>query len=55
MRLIIKRNILECKAVVTISANPSVLSGSGATGIIHQAVRPQLKKTTKPLGPIKPR
>ena len=41
--------------VLVISANPSLLAGSGISGIIHRIAGPELEKEAKHLGPIKPR
>ena len=42
-----------CSDIVVISANPSLLAGSGISGIIHKAAGPELEKAAKPLGPLK--
>ena len=40
--------------IVVISANPSLLAGSGISGIIHKAAGPQLKAAAKPFAPLTP-
>ena len=35
-------------------ANPSLLAGSGVSGIIHKAAGAELEKAAKLLGPLKP-
>ena len=40
--------------IVVISANPSLLAGSGISGIIHKAAGPQLEATAKPFAPLTP-
>ena len=48
-------SILEISTnIIVISANPSLLAGSGISGIIHKAAGPELEKAAKPLGPLKP-
>ena len=37
-----------------LSANPSLLAGSGISGILHKAAGKELEKAAKALGPIKP-
>ena len=39
--------------VLVISANPSLLAGSGISGIIHRIAGPELEKEVKHLGPLK--
>ena len=41
--------------VLVISANPSLLAGSGISGIIHKTAGPQLETTAKPFAPLTPR
>ena len=51
---ILKTSILNSTAdVLVISAHPSLLAGSGISGIIHKAAGPELEKYAKPLGPLK--
>jgi O-acetyl-ADP-ribose deacetylase (regulator of RNase III) len=53
MLLIVSRNILEVSSdVITMSANPSLLSGSDISGIIHKAAGPQLEAKAKPFAPL---
>ena len=52
---ILKTSILNSKAeVMVISAHPSLLEGSGISGIIHKAAGPELEEHAKLLGPLKP-
>lgn len=48
-------SILECGAdIIVMSANPSLLAGSGLSGAIHKAAGPELEATCKEVGPINP-
>ena len=40
--------------VLVISANPSLLAGSGISGIIHKAAGPQLEAAAKSFAPLTP-
>ncbi len=40
--------------IIVISANPSLLAGSGISGIIHKVAGPQLETTAKPFAPLTP-
>ena len=39
--------------IIVLSANPSLLAGSGISGAIHKAAGEELEMTAKALGPIK--
>ena len=55
MILVKIKNIFTVNAdIFVLSANPSLLAGSGISGIIHKAAGPELEKTAKPLGPLEP-
>ena len=46
-------SILDSGAdIIVMSANPSLLAGSGVSGVIHKAAGPELERHAKPLGPI---
>ena len=48
-------SILECGAdIIVMSANPSLLAGSGLSGVVHKAAGPELEATCKGLGPVNP-
>ena len=52
---IIIGDILESNAdVIAFSAHPSLLAGSGVSGIIHKAAGPELEKAAMTLGPLSP-
>jgi O-acetyl-ADP-ribose deacetylase (regulator of RNase III) len=47
-------DILQSGAdIIVLSANPSLLAGSGISGVIHKAAGKELELATKALGPIK--
>jgi O-acetyl-ADP-ribose deacetylase (regulator of RNase III) len=48
-------SILKCGAdIIVMSANPSLLAGSGLSGVIHKAAGPELEAICKGLGPVNP-
>ena len=50
---IVVGDILKSKAdVIVFSAHPSLLAGSGVSGVIHRAAGPELEKAAKILGPL---
>jgi O-acetyl-ADP-ribose deacetylase (regulator of RNase III) len=52
---IVIKNILTAQSdVLVISANPSLLAGSGISGIIHKAAGPRLETAAKPFAPLTP-
>ncbi len=52
---IVVGDILKSKAdVIVFSAHPSLLAGSGISGVIHKAAGPALEKAAKILGPLRP-
>ena len=55
MITLILSNLLSSPCdIVVISANPSLLAGSGISGIIHKAAGPQLEAAAKPVAPLMP-
>ena len=56
MMLTIKySSILEISAdILVLSANPTLLAGSGISGIIHKAAGPQLEAVAKPFASLTP-
>ena len=40
--------------ILVVSANPSLLAGSGISGVIHKAAGPQLEAAAKPFAPLAP-
>jgi len=51
---IVVGDILKSKAdVIVFSAHPSLLAGSGVSGLIHRAAGPELEKAAKILGPLR--
>ena len=52
---IVKLEVQKSKAdIIVISAHPSLLAGSGISGIIHKAAGSELEQYVKPLGPLEP-
>ena len=48
-------SILDARTeIVVLSANPSLLAGSGISGIIHKVAGPQLEAAAKPFAPLTP-
>jgi O-acetyl-ADP-ribose deacetylase (regulator of RNase III) len=55
MITLILSNLLSLPCdIVVISANPSLLAGSGISGIIHKAAGPQLEAAAKQFAPLTP-
>lgn len=49
------QNILTTKIdILVLSANPSLLAGSGISGVIHKVAGPQLEAAAKPFAPLTP-
>ena len=49
------RDILQSIAdIIVFSAHPSLLAGSGVSGVVHKAAGPELEVFAKSLGPIAP-
>ena len=49
------RDILQSGAdIIVFSAHPSLLAGSGVSGVVHKAAGPELEVFAKSLGPIAP-
>ena len=52
---IVQQSILTMASdVIVMSAYPSLLAGSGISGIIHKAAGPQLEAAVKPFAPLTP-
>jgi O-acetyl-ADP-ribose deacetylase len=50
---LIKSSILDIDAeIIVMSANPSLLAGSGVSGVIHKAAGPELETHVKAFGPL---
>jgi O-acetyl-ADP-ribose deacetylase (regulator of RNase III) len=49
------QNILTANSdILVLSANPSLLAGSGISGVIHKAAGPNLEAAAKPFSPLEP-
>ena len=49
------QNILTANSdILVLSANPSLLAGSGISGVIHKAAGPNLEAAAKPFAPLEP-
>jgi O-acetyl-ADP-ribose deacetylase len=49
------QNILTTKTdILVLSANPSLLAGSGISGVIHKAAGAELEAAAKPFAPLMP-
>lgn len=53
--VILVKDILQSRAdIIVFSAHPSLLAGSGVSGIVHKAAGLELEVFAKSLGPIAP-
>ena len=51
--VILVKDILQSRAdIIVFSAHPSLLAGSGVSGIVHKAAGPELELLAKSLGQI---
>ena len=46
--------LLSGADIIVFSAHPTLISGSGVSGVVHRAAGPELEKVAKALGPISP-
>jgi len=52
---VLTKDLLTAQSdIIVISANPSLLAGSGISGIIHKAAGSQLEAAAKPFAPLTP-
>jgi O-acetyl-ADP-ribose deacetylase len=52
---ILRANITDLPVdVIVNSAHPTLMAGSGVSGVIHKAAGPELEAIAKPLGPLEP-
>jgi len=54
MKFIVSDILASGADIIVFSAHPSLLSGSGVSGIVHKAAGPELELFAKSLGPIAP-
>jgi len=46
--------LLSGADIIVFSAHPTLISGSGVSGVVHRAAGPELEKVAKALGPVLP-
>jgi O-acetyl-ADP-ribose deacetylase len=46
--------LLSGADIIVFSAHPTLISGSGVSGVVHRAAGPELENVAKVLGPISP-
>ena len=54
MKFIVSDILVSGADLIVFSAHPSLLAGSGVSGIVHKAAGPELEVFAKSLGPIEP-